>query len=227
MVAAAGGEAADALAVFGADLTEDDGWDDAVSGCDAVLRVASPFALQVPEHEDELIVPARDGTRRVLRAARDARVRRVVLTSAFAAIGYGRATAEHVLTEADWTDVNGDIAPYLKSKVVAERAAWDSWRTRATASSSACWPARTLVSEGAVADASYREAIERLSRTRIHIELARAHLLYGGWLRRTGQRIAARGSCAPRTSDSPTSAPRPSLSVPGASCRRRVSPFVG
>ena len=68
----------------------DAGWPEAAAGCDYVLHVASPFPLAVPKHEDELIVPAREGALRVLRAARDAGVKRVVLTSSFAAIGYGQ-----------------------------------------------------------------------------------------------------------------------------------------
>ncbi|NII53928.1 aldehyde reductase [Luteibacter sp. SG786] len=109
-----------------ADLTEDHGWSDAVAGCDYVLHVASPFPQAAPENEDELIVPARDGTLRVLRAARDAGVKRVVLTSSFAAVGYGHASYDKVFEETDWTDPAGpDMQPYIKSKVVAERAAWD------------------------------------------------------------------------------------------------------
>jgi len=88
--------------------------------------VASPLPPSVPKHEDELIVPAREGTLRVLRASRDAGVKRVVLTSSFAAIGYGHKVREAPFTEADWTDPNGDDgAPYTKSKTLAERAAWD------------------------------------------------------------------------------------------------------
>ena len=95
-----------------ADLTQDHGWADAVAGCDYVLHVASPFPQQSPENEDELIVPARDGTLRVLRAARDAGVKRVVLTSSFAAIGYGHASYDKVFDEDDWTDPNGpDVQP--------------------------------------------------------------------------------------------------------------------
>lgn len=108
-----------------ADLMSDAGWPAAVEGCDFVLHVASPFPAGTPKHEDELIVPARDGALRLLRAARDAGVKRVVLTSSFAAIGYGPASSEHVFTEADWTDPNGAIGAYVKSKTIAERAAWD------------------------------------------------------------------------------------------------------
>ncbi|HWB63780.1 MAG TPA: NAD-dependent epimerase/dehydratase family protein, partial [Chitinophagales bacterium] len=73
-----------------ADLTADAGWKEAVTGCDYVLHVASPFPPTVPKHEDELIIPAREGALRVLKAARDAGVKRVVQTSSFAAVGYGQ-----------------------------------------------------------------------------------------------------------------------------------------
>jgi nucleoside-diphosphate-sugar epimerase len=114
------------LEVVVADLTADDGWAEAAAGCDAVLHVASPFPLGQPKHEDELIVPARDGALRVLRAARDAGVRRVVLTSSFAAIGYGHGHPDTLYDETSWTDVDGPgVSAYAKSKTVAERAAWD------------------------------------------------------------------------------------------------------
>jgi nucleoside-diphosphate-sugar epimerase len=108
-----------------ADLTSDDGWSDAVAGCRYVLHVASPFPLGVPRHEDELIVPAREGALRVLSAARDADVERVVLTSSFAAVGYGGPPRSTPFTEDDWTDASGDVSAYTKSKTLAERAAWD------------------------------------------------------------------------------------------------------
>jgi nucleoside-diphosphate-sugar epimerase len=114
------------LTFFAADLTSDAGWREAVVGCDYVLHVASPLPANPPKHEDELIVPAREGTLCVLRAARDAGVKRVVLTSSFSAIGYGHAPQSAPFTEKDWTDPNSkDIAAYPKSKTVAERAAWD------------------------------------------------------------------------------------------------------
>jgi nucleoside-diphosphate-sugar epimerase len=118
--------AGERLTFFTADLLADAGWAAAVEGAEFVLHVASPFPAGAPEHEDDLIVPAREGTLRVLRAARDAGVRRVVVTSSFAAIGYGRPDpGEHVFTEADWTDPASDIGAYVKSKAIAERAAWD------------------------------------------------------------------------------------------------------
>ena len=114
------------LTFFAADLERDAGWADAVAGCDYVLHVASPFPPAVPKDENELIVPAREGALRVLRAARDGKVRRVVLTSSYAAIGYGTQGRSTPFTEEDWTDPDGpDVQPYVKSKTLAERAAWD------------------------------------------------------------------------------------------------------
>ncbi len=114
-----------ALQVFVADLEADAGWRDAVSGCEYVLHVASPFPPSVPKSEDELVVPAREGALRVLRAARDAGVRRVVLTSSFAAIGYGHPQQAAPFDETSWTNPDaGDVQPYVKSKTLAERAAW-------------------------------------------------------------------------------------------------------
>jgi len=107
-------------------LMTDAGWPAAVSGCEYVLHIASPFPSQVPKDENELIVPARDGALRVLRASRDAGVKRVVLTSSFAAIGYGHTERAEPFTEKDWTNPDGaDVMPYTKSKTLAERAAWD------------------------------------------------------------------------------------------------------
>ena len=126
MVAACGVVARERLTFTVADLTSDDGWPEAVADCDYVLHVASPFPPDDPEHEEDVIVPARDGTLRVLRAARDAGIRRVVLTSSFAAVGYGHGTLDREFTEEDWTNLDGrGITAYVKSKVLAERAAWD------------------------------------------------------------------------------------------------------
>jgi nucleoside-diphosphate-sugar epimerase len=116
----------EALSFAAADLLSDAGWPEAAAGCDFVLHVASPFPLGVPKHENELIVPAREGALRVLRAARDAGVKRVVLTSSFAAIGYGQKRTDRPFSEEDWTDPNGGaVSAYVKSKTLAERAAWD------------------------------------------------------------------------------------------------------
>jgi dihydroflavonol-4-reductase len=113
------------LEVVVADLMADDGWTAAMAGCDEVHHVASPIPVAQPEDPDELIVPAREGALRVLRAARDAGARRVVLTSSFAAVGYTPKPGAE-FTEADWTDPDTPgLAPYPRSKAIAERAAWD------------------------------------------------------------------------------------------------------
>lgn len=106
-----------------ADLTADDGWAEAVAGVADVLHIASPFPAEAPENDDEIIIPAREGALRVLRHARDAGCRRVVMTSSFAAVGYEKA-GEH-WTEDDWTDPDDDNTAYIRSKAIAERAAWD------------------------------------------------------------------------------------------------------
>lgn len=113
------------LSFFAADLEKDAGWPEAISGCDYVLHVASPFPAGIPRHEDELIVPARDGALRVLRVSRDAGVKRVVLTSSFAAIGYSHIVPGTPYNETNWTEPTGDLTAYVKSKTLAERAAWD------------------------------------------------------------------------------------------------------
>jgi nucleoside-diphosphate-sugar epimerase len=111
------------LEVVAAGLTSDDGWPAALDGCPEVYHVASPMIH--PTDPDEVLIPARDGTVRVLRAARDAGARRVVLTSSFAAVGYTpKPSAEY--TEDDWTDPGTPgLPPYPRSKAIAERAAWD------------------------------------------------------------------------------------------------------
>jgi nucleoside-diphosphate-sugar epimerase len=126
MLEVGGAEPGDALSFTVADLMADIGWPEAMAGCDYVLHVASPFPPGVPKHEDELIVPAREGALRVLRAARDEGIRRVVLTSSFAAIGYGKMPPHgRPFTEENWTDPAGKVSAYVKSKTLAERAAWD------------------------------------------------------------------------------------------------------
>ncbi|MBN8713009.1 MAG: aldehyde reductase [Xanthomonadales bacterium] len=121
-----GAEPGDRLSFAVADLEHDAGWAQAVAGCDYVLHLASPFPATLPKHEDDLIVPAREGALRVLRAARDGGVRRVVLTSSFAAIGYGHPPRSTPFDESDWTRTDAPgVQPYAKSKTLAERAAWD------------------------------------------------------------------------------------------------------
>ena len=114
------------LKFFVADLNRDDGWADAMSGCSHVAHVASPFPGKAARDDNELIVPARDGALRALRAAKQAGATRFVMTSSVAAIAYGRPKGEYTFTEADWTDVSHpETSAYVKSKTIAERAARD------------------------------------------------------------------------------------------------------
>jgi dihydroflavonol-4-reductase len=121
-----GGEDDGRLSFVAANLHEDDGWEQAVDGCGHVLHVASPFPLVQPKDPDELIVPARDGTLRVLRAALKAGASRVVVTSSVAAVGGSAEGSGRQLDESDWTDLDDpSVTPYARSKTIAEHAAWD------------------------------------------------------------------------------------------------------
>src|SRR3954449_1554184 len=126
----AGVDAGDRLTVVAADLGDDAGWSDAAAGCTGVLHVASPFPPEQPKDPDELIVPARDGALRVIEASPAAGVERIVMTSSVAAVRHGRPAAEDKpYNEDDWTD--GDdthCTPYVRSKALAERAAWEHVR---------------------------------------------------------------------------------------------------
>ena len=121
----------DKLKVVVADLNADGGWEDACSDCSGVLHVASPIPSHSPKNDDDLIRPARDGALRVLKAARDAGVGRVVMTSSTAAVAYGRGGRSQPFTEVDWSDPGDrtDSSAYERSKMIAERAAWD-WHSR-------------------------------------------------------------------------------------------------
>lgn len=132
------GKAAEVTAVLGrhapterlsfaqAELGSDAGWAEACAGCRFVLHMASPLPSAPPKHADELIVPARDGALRVLRAAVAARVERVVLTSSVAAVVYGHARdGSRTYDESDWSQLSDDVGAYEQSKTIAERAAWD------------------------------------------------------------------------------------------------------
>lgn len=126
VLAEAGMTSGDRLTFVAAELTSDDGWPAAVDGCDYVLHVASPVHLEAVANEDDVILPAREGALRVLRAARDAGVERVVMTSAFHAVGYGHPHTDHVFTEDDWSVLDGPgMNTYGRSKTLSERAAWD------------------------------------------------------------------------------------------------------
>lgn len=126
MLKTGGIRSSEQLEFIEADLTKDAGWDEAVKDCAYVLHVASPISLRIPKHEDELIRPATDGTIRVLKAARNAGVERVVMTSNFGAVGYSHTDTSRLITEEDWTNPREKgLSAYNKSKVLAEMAAWD------------------------------------------------------------------------------------------------------
>lgn len=124
MLREGGVEAGERLDFIQADLSADDYWSEAVRGCTYVLHVASPTPKLDFKHEDEMITPAREGVLRVLRAARDTGVQRVVLTSAIGAVVYGHPKQTAPYDETDWTDTTHAPA-YQKSKTLAEKAAWE------------------------------------------------------------------------------------------------------
>jgi nucleoside-diphosphate-sugar epimerase len=116
----------DNLTFFEADLSKDDNWDEAMKGCDYVLSVASPVFFKTQKDENEAMRPAIEGIIRVLKAAKNATVKRVVMVSNFGAVGFSNKNTNAVTTEADWTDPNEKgLSLYEKSKLLAERAAWD------------------------------------------------------------------------------------------------------
>ncbi|NBQ52044.1 MAG: aldehyde reductase [Proteobacteria bacterium] len=112
----------DRLSFVETDLLADAGWDEAMKGCSFVMHVASPFALAEPRDENELIMPAVDGTKRVVAAARRAGVKRLVLTSSTVAVAVGKKSGKY--GPDSWSDVYAKIGAYSKSKTLAERAAW-------------------------------------------------------------------------------------------------------
>ena len=106
------------------DLTSDNGWDNAIEGCDFVMHVASPFRIAIPKNEDEMILPAVEGTRRVLEASQKGGVKRIVLTSSIVSM-MSSIRLGHFGPK-DWTDINSpNLSTYIKSKTLAERSAWD------------------------------------------------------------------------------------------------------
>lgn len=124
------GDTAGSLTFVQADLESDAGWAEAMAGVFAVVHTASPFPIAQPKDPQDLIRPAVEGTRRVLEAAADAGVKRVVLTSSVAAV-VDLSKGNHLHDEADWCDPTKDSAtPYEKSKTLAERRAWDIAKAR-------------------------------------------------------------------------------------------------
>lgn len=153
----------DRLRFFAADLTSDAGWAEAMAGCSHVAHVASPFPPKAVKDADELIVPARDGALRALRFARDAGVKRFVLTSSSAAIAYGHPVGQTNFTEADWSvTTSPDCSPYAQSKTIAERAARD-WIAAEGGDMEFCSINPSLV-VGPVMDADVSTSIEAIEK---------------------------------------------------------------
>src|SRR5260221_3930230 len=157
-------DAKDRLTVLAADLRSDDGWEQAVEGCDYVLHVASPFPAAQPKDPDELIVPASEGTLGSLTAALDVEVDRVVVTSSVAALTGGAKPVSGPLTERDWSDPNNlKMTPYARSKTIAERAAWDFMREQGATEKLATVNPGAIIGPVLSDDRSYSlQAIERL-----------------------------------------------------------------
>jgi nucleoside-diphosphate-sugar epimerase len=133
------------LAFFAADLTKNDGWKAAAAGCDYVLHIASPLGMNNSRNPNDLIIPARDGTLRVLQAAVTARVKRVVITSAANAASPSSYTEDGVTDETLWTNTDDPtLIPYRLAKTLAEKAAWEFMRTMA------CDTTLTTILPGAV-----------------------------------------------------------------------------
>ena len=164
-VAAAGVDPGSRLTVVSADLGADAGWAEAVADSRYVLHVASPFPPVQPKDPDELIVPARDGAVRVLDAALDAGVERVAMTSSIAAVRSGRQSSQTApYTEADWTD-GEDISrtPYVRSKTLAEQAAWRHVRAAGAEDRLATINPGAIIGPALSDDHSYSlQAIQRL-----------------------------------------------------------------
>lgn len=112
-----------------ADLNDSNIWLDLTKNIDYIQHVASPFPRDVPKHENELIIPAKQGTLNILKAATANKVKRVVMVSSLGAVAYGKTKRElnKVFNENDWTDVTNqkDTTPYYRSKTIAEKVAWD------------------------------------------------------------------------------------------------------
>ena len=116
----------DQLEFVAATLDEAECWDAAVSGCDAILHIASPVPIKQPKNPDEIITPAREGTLHVLRAAQRAGIRRVIITSSEEAVSQRDDATARPLTDKDWSDPNRhNISAYALSKTLSEKAAWD------------------------------------------------------------------------------------------------------
>jgi dihydroflavonol-4-reductase len=157
-------DAAHHLTVHQADLMSDEHWDNVIEGCDYALHVASPFPPTQPKDPDELVRPAREGTLRVLGKAFDHGAQRIVVTSSIAAVRLAKGSEKEILNEDDWTDPESpDLTPYVRSKTVAEMAAWDLVRERGAENRLAVVNPGAIIGPVLHGDISYSvQSIERL-----------------------------------------------------------------
>ncbi|CUM67323.1 uncharacterized protein PRCAT00005016001 [Priceomyces carsonii] len=113
------------LQVYVADLSSDDGWEEAIDGCDYVLHVASPVPKSATKDPDDLIQPAKKGVLRVLKLSQKKKVKRVVLTSSSASVAFAKGSNDKLLDENDWTECLKGLNAYILSKTIAEKSAWE------------------------------------------------------------------------------------------------------
>lgn len=104
-------------------LLDDSGWDISTTNCDYVMHIASPCIVKEPKDEKELIDPAVKGTLRALKAAHRSSVQKVILTSSIGSIVFGHN--KEICDPSDWTDISAPVGAYIKSKTLAEKAAWN------------------------------------------------------------------------------------------------------
>ncbi len=104
-------------------LLDDYGWDISTSNCDYLMHIASPCIVKEPKDEKEIIDPAVKGTLRALKAAHKSNVKKVILTSSIGSIVFGHN--KEICDPSDWTDISVPVGAYIKSKTLAEKAAWN------------------------------------------------------------------------------------------------------
>lgn len=152
------------------DLLKDEGWQDAVHGCDYIIHTAAPFPVVDPKDENELILPTRDGTLRVLRTAQSEGIRRVVFLSTVGAIIDGHQGENRAFDETDWTDIGKCRLMYHKAKTLAEQAAWDFIHSADNRSKMEMVSINPSSVHGPVLDKHYHTSVEYY-RTIMHAEI--------------------------------------------------------
>ncbi len=116
------------LDIFEADLLKDDGWNDAIKGCEAIIHIAGPFPVGFEGGEKELTGPHEDGAMRVFKLAKENGIKRIILTSSIASIWMDSTIDDTVryIDENNWTNLSDtNLDAYTKGKALKEKAAWD------------------------------------------------------------------------------------------------------